>query len=83
VRLSGRNDQLSMSFSADCLGESIVYDKNTDSLVISNIPGPLKLKLIKHLQENQNAARAAVGQTTASSDAVETPQDAVSAEESL
>jgi len=67
VRLSGRNDQLSMSFAADCLGESIVYDKNTDSLVISNIPGPLKLKLIKHLQENQSAARAAVSQVAEAS----------------
>lgn len=51
VRISGRNELLSMSFAADCLGESIVYDKDSDSLTIRNIPGPLKLRLIKHMQK--------------------------------
>lgn len=51
VRISGRNDQLSMSFAAECLGETIVYDKNDDSLTIRNIPAPLKLRLIKHMQK--------------------------------
>lgn len=51
VRISGRNDVLSMSFAADCLGETIVYDKDSDSLTIRNIPGPLKLRLIKHMQK--------------------------------
>ncbi len=51
VRISGRNDVLSMSFAADCLGESIVYDKDSDSLTITNIPSPLKLRLIKHMQK--------------------------------
>jgi len=81
VRLSGRNEQLSMSFAADCLGESIVYDKNTDSLVITNIPGPLKLKLIKHLQENQSAARAAVHQAAAPTEAEARPQASGTADE--
>lgn len=50
VRISGRNELLSMSFAADCLGQTIVYDKDSDSLTIRNIPGPLKLRLIKHMQ---------------------------------
>ncbi len=53
VRISGRNDQLSMSFAAECLGETIVYDKDSDSLTIRNIPAPLKLRLIKHLKSGE------------------------------
>lgn len=51
VRISGRNDLLSMSFAAECLGETIVYDKDNDSLIIRNLPAPLKLRLIKHMQQ--------------------------------
>lgn len=51
VRISGRNDLLSMSFAAECLGEAVVYDKEADSLIIKNIPAPLKLRLIKHMQK--------------------------------
>ncbi|NIB43734.1 nucleoid-associated protein [Pseudomaricurvus alkylphenolicus] len=56
IRISGRNDLLSMSFAAECLGETIVYDKGEDSLIIKNIPAPLKLRLIKHLQQEIEAA---------------------------
>ncbi|GAB3106701.1 nucleoid-associated protein [Aestuariicella hydrocarbonica] len=51
IRISGRNDLLSMSFAAECLGETIVYDREDDSLTIRNIPAPLKLRLIKHMQK--------------------------------
>ncbi|MBR9911885.1 MAG: nucleoid-associated protein [Gammaproteobacteria bacterium] len=51
VRISGRNDLLSMSFAAECLGDSVVYDRQDDSLTIRNIPAPLKLRLIKHMQK--------------------------------
>lgn len=50
VRISGRNDALSMSFSAECLGGDIVYDANSDQLTIKNIPPALKARLLKHLQ---------------------------------
>jgi nucleoid-associated protein len=40
-----------MSFAAECLGETIVYDKDSDSLTIRNLPAPLKLRLIKHMQQ--------------------------------
>ncbi len=52
VRLSGRNNQLSMSFASSCLGDSIVYDEKTDSLIIKDIPSRLKAHLTKHLQNN-------------------------------
>jgi len=58
VRLSGRNNQLSMSFSSSCLGDSIVYDTGTDSLIIKDIPPALKSRLTKHFQDspaNNNA----------------------------
>ncbi len=52
VRISGRNDDLSMSFSSECLGSSIMYDKQTDSLTITNIPNALKLRLAEHMQKS-------------------------------
>jgi len=52
ARISGRNDSLSMSFDADCLGNNIHYDAASDSLIIKNLPPALKARLLKHLQGN-------------------------------
>jgi len=49
ARISGRNDSLSMSFDADCLGNNIHYDVASDSLIIKNLPPALKARLLKHL----------------------------------
>ena len=49
VRISGRNEQMSMSFASSCLGEAVVYDPATDSLIIKNIPSALKNRLFKHV----------------------------------
>jgi len=54
VRISGRDHKLSMSFSSSCLGDSIVYDPESDSLTIHNIPSGLKSRLAKHLQNKPN-----------------------------
>lgn len=51
VRISGRNDSLSMSFASECLGKEIVYDADQDVLTIKNIPPALKARLLKHLKE--------------------------------
>jgi nucleoid-associated protein len=51
VRLSGRNNQLSMSFASSCLGDTVVYDPATDSLIINDIPPKLKARLAKLLQD--------------------------------
>jgi len=52
ARISGRNDSLSMSFDAECLGNNILYDADSDSLIIKNLPPALKARLLKHLQGN-------------------------------
>lgn len=52
IRISGRNDLLSMSFDSKCLGESIVYDSENDSLTITKIPSALKSRLLKHLKSS-------------------------------
>lgn len=49
VRISGRTDQLSLSFSSECLGQTVVYDANTDTLVLKDIPPALKARLIKYV----------------------------------
>ncbi|MBU0537752.1 MAG: nucleoid-associated protein [Gammaproteobacteria bacterium] len=51
VRISGRNDSLSMSFASECLGREIEYDAANDVLTIKNLPSSLKARLIKHLKE--------------------------------
>ncbi len=51
VRISGRNDSLSMSFASECLGREIEYDATNDVLTIKNLPSSLKARLIKHLKE--------------------------------
>lgn len=53
VRISGRNDSLSMSFASDCLGREIDYDPDQDTLTIRNLPPALKARLIKHLKESR------------------------------
>lgn len=53
VRISGRNESLSMSFASDCLGREIEYDADKDVLTIRNLPLSLKARLIKHLKESQ------------------------------
>lgn len=50
VRISGRNEELSMSFSSGCLGETVVYDADSDALVIKKLPASLKARLMKHLK---------------------------------
>lgn len=53
VRISGRNDSLSMSFASECLGREIEYDATNDVLTIKNLPSSLKARLLKHLKESQ------------------------------
>ena len=53
VRISGRNDLLSMSFDSKCLGETIIYDETSDSLTITTIPAGLKSRLFKHIAKDR------------------------------
>lgn len=58
VRISGRSDLLSMSFDAECLGQSVIYDRDSDSLVINDPPGPLKQRILTYLRQ-QSAGQEA------------------------
>ncbi|UTA46376.1 nucleoid-associated protein [Simiduia sp. 21SJ11W-1] len=51
VRISGRTDQLSLSFSSECLGQTVVYDPGSDTLVLKEIPPALKARLIKYVHQ--------------------------------
>jgi nucleoid-associated protein len=51
VRISGRNDSLSMSFASECLGKDVEYDQERDLLMIKNIPASLKKQLLAHLKQ--------------------------------
>lgn len=53
VRISGRNDSLSMSFASECLGKDIEYDPERDLLMIKSIPPSLKKQLIAHLKQQK------------------------------
>lgn len=53
VRISGRSDSLSLSFSSECLGQTIVYDSGTDTLLVKDIPSALKARLIKYMKASQ------------------------------
>lgn len=53
VRISGRSDSLSLSFSSECLGQTIVYDSGTDTLLVKDIPSALKARLIKYMKDAQ------------------------------
>lgn len=50
IRISGRDHMLSMSFDAKCLGDSIIYDRDSGALTINKIPNALKTRLLKHLR---------------------------------
>ncbi|MEY4589048.1 MAG: hypothetical protein RL497_1124 [Pseudomonadota bacterium] len=51
VRLSGRNEVMSMSFASDCVGSTVVYDADSDSLIIKSIPPALKSRLLKVMRQ--------------------------------
>lgn len=52
VRISGRDELISMSFASGCLGETVVYDADSDCLTIRKIPSALKTRLLKHMRES-------------------------------
>jgi nucleoid-associated protein len=58
VRISGRDEQLSMSFASACLGNTVFYDAESDSLTIRNIPAGLKSRLMEHLHKKKGSGDA-------------------------
>lgn len=51
IRLSGRDEHVSMSFDAQCLGENIHYNHENETLTLTNIPKALKSRILEHLRE--------------------------------
>ena len=50
IRLSGRDPEMSISFNADCIGNSIEYDHENDVLTLKKVPKALRSKLLEHLR---------------------------------
>ena len=45
IRLSGRDPEMSISFNADCIGNSVEYDHENDVLTLKKLPKALRSKL--------------------------------------
>ena len=54
VRLSGKGNGLSLSFSSDLIQQTILFDEKSDTLTITSIPKTLKKQILEHLKEQQN-----------------------------
>ena len=50
IKFSGRDKDLSLTFSTNQLNESIFYDEENDTIVINNIPKGLKKQLVSHFK---------------------------------
>lgn len=53
VRMSGKGNGLSLSFSSDLFQQTILYDEQSDTLTITSIPKTLKKQLTDYLKEKQ------------------------------
>jgi len=51
VRLSGKGNGLSLSFSSDLIQQTILFDEKQDTLTITAIPKSLKKQLMEHLSK--------------------------------
>lgn len=53
VRMSGKGNGLSLSFSSDLFQQTILYDEQSDTLTITAIPKTLKKQLTDYLKDKQ------------------------------
>jgi nucleoid-associated protein len=51
TRLFGRDNDLSIGFSTQMLGNNIIYDERAETLTIRNIPTSLKSQLVRHARK--------------------------------
>lgn len=54
ARFSGRDDNLSISFSSNVFGQTVQYDAGADALIIKNPPKRLRSQMQKHLSSQQD-----------------------------
>lgn len=52
VRISGKGNGLSLSFSSDLMQQTILFDEQNDTLTITSIPKSLKKQILEHLKEH-------------------------------
>jgi len=50
VRISGKGNGLSLSFSSDLMQQTILFDEQSDTLTITAIPKSLKKQIMEHLK---------------------------------
>lgn len=55
VRISGKGNGLSLSFSSDLMQQTILFDEKSDTLTITAIPKSLKKQILEHLKSAGNA----------------------------
>jgi len=51
VRISGKGNGLSLSFSSDLMQQTILFDEQSDTLTITSIPKSLKKQILEHLKD--------------------------------
>ena len=54
VRISGKGNGLSLSFSSDLMQQTILFDEQSDTLTITDIPKSLKKQILEHMKEARN-----------------------------
>ena len=52
VRISGKGNGLSLSFSSDLMQQTILFDEKSDTLTITSIPKSLKKQILEHLKDS-------------------------------
>ncbi len=53
VRFAGRGQGVSLSFSSEVFNQSVVYDEQQDTLVITEIPKALKAQLKRYMEQQE------------------------------
>ncbi len=50
VRISGRNENVSLSFTSDCIGETVIFDKEAETLTLRQVPLAVKARILDLLR---------------------------------
>jgi len=54
VRISGKGNGLSLSFSSDLMQQTILFDEQSDTLTITSIPKSLKKQILEHIKKSND-----------------------------
>lgn len=53
VRISGKGNGLSLSFSSDLMQQTILFDEKSDTLTITTLPKSLKKQIMEHIKSSK------------------------------